>query len=77
MGRGEVVTDARARPQYSKDEQFVIACLRVAQKRRIADPFRIAHANGWTREKWNSTVEQYEATKFAIRQSELKIEDLD
>jgi|GEM_PF-4917888 len=59
------------RPEYSKDEQFVIACMRVAMKHRIGDAFRIAHAEGWTRDRWDTTVELYETTKFAIRQSEL------
>jgi hypothetical protein len=76
--KGQSQTAANVqRPEYSKDEQFVIACMRVAQKHRIGDAFRIAHAEGWTREKWDITVELYEATKFAIRQSELmkEVED--
>jgi hypothetical protein len=37
----------------------------------IGDGFRIAHSEGWTRDRWDKTVEQYEATKFEIRRAEL------
>jgi len=72
-GRSSAVADTvkSGRPEYSKDEQFVIACKRVAMKHRIGEPFRIAHAEGWTRDRWDTAVKEYEATKFAIRQSEL------
>lgn len=40
--------------EFTKDEQFVIACTRVAKKRRIADPFRMAHSEKWTRDQWDA-----------------------
>lgn len=50
--------------ELTKDEQFVVACIRVAKKHRIADPFRMAHSEGWTREQWDKALESYEAKQW-------------
>ena len=50
--------------EYTKEEQFVIACTRVAKKHRITDPFKLAREDGWTRDRWNTTLVSYEAKQF-------------
>lgn len=46
-----------------RDELFVVACVRVAKRQRIEEPFRIAEANGWTRQRWEETRTSLEAHK--------------
>tara|TARA_R110002111_G_scaffold244674_1_gene306925 strand:- start:11899 stop:12048 length:150 start_codon:yes stop_codon:yes gene_type:complete len=36
----------------------------MAKKHRIADPFRMAHSEGWTREQWDKALESYEAKQW-------------
>lgn len=48
-------------PEFTDDERTVIACLRVAQQRRLDDPFRAAQmAKGWTRGQWEAALGGYE-----------------
>ena len=42
-----------------EDHRFVVACLKVGNQRRI-DPFRIAQAKGWTRDRWDDARMAYE-----------------
>ena len=49
---------------FTKEDQFVIACIRVAKKHRIADPFKLAREDGWTRDRWNTVLTSYEAKQF-------------
>ncbi len=62
-GNGQQNTQAQS-TEYTKDEQFVIACMRVAKKHRIADPFKLAREDGWTRDQWNTVLTSYEAKQF-------------
>ena len=50
--------------EWSKEDHFVLACIRVAKKHRISDPFKLAHEDGWTRERWNAALASYEAKQF-------------
>ena len=50
--------------EYTKDEQFVIACIRVAKKHGIGDPFRMAHAEGWTRDQWDAALASLETKQW-------------
>ena len=57
-GRGEI--DRPAPVEFTDDDNFVLACIRVGKDLRV-DPFRIAReAKGWTKDKWNDTRLQYE-----------------
>ena len=49
---------------FTKEEQFVIACIRVAKKHGIGDPFRMAHAEGWTRSKWDRVYAEFQQTQL-------------
>lgn len=51
--------------EYTKDEQTVLACIRVAKKHRISDPFKLACEQGWTRDRWEKAHESYESKQFA------------
>lgn len=50
--------------EYTDDERFVLACIRVAKKHRINDPWRIAREKGWTRERWERAYEHYESRQL-------------
>lgn len=45
-----------AETEYTADQHFVFACLRVAKLHRIDDPCRIAEARGWSRETWEEAL---------------------
>lgn len=50
--------------EFSADERFVIACVRVAQKQRIEDPFVIARqGKGWTRERWDEAYLSHQTSQ--------------
>ena len=62
--------------EFTKDERFVIACLRVAQKHRIVDPFRMAHSEGWTRDQWDTARASMEAKQWEqLQRSRMVDED--
>jgi len=49
------------RPKLTDDQKFVQACILVAQKRRVEDPYFIARqVKPWTREQWDSAQADYE-----------------
>jgi len=50
--------------EWSKEDHFVLACIRIAKKHRIADPFRMAHSEGWTREQWDTAQASLEAKQW-------------
>jgi|GEM_PF-1768232 len=61
--------------QYTKEDQFVIACIRVAKKHRIANPFRMAHNEGWTRDRWDTALASYEAKQWEQLQHARRLSD--
>jgi hypothetical protein len=50
---------------FTKDEQFVVACIRVAKKHRIGEPFKLAREDGWSRAQWDEALESYQARQWA------------
>ena len=46
-----------AETEYTADQHFVFACLRVAKLHRIDDPCRIAEARGWARDTWEEALQ--------------------
>ncbi len=62
--------------EYTKEEQFVVACTRVAKKHRIADPFRMAHSEGWTRDQWDTALASLETKQWEqLQRSKIFDED--
>lgn len=57
-------------PQYTDDDRFALACIRVAKKHRI-DPWRIARENGWTRERWQQAFASYEDKQRAQQRASI------
>lgn len=56
-GGSQVPPDQGNQPsELSDEERFVVACTRVANQRRIGDPFLIARHRGWSREQWDQAV---------------------
>ena len=52
-------------PDWTEDDRTVMACLRVAQQRRLDDPFRAAQiAKRWTRHQWDQAHASYEQKKY-------------
>lgn len=50
--------------EFSAEERFVIACIRVAQQHRIEDPFVIARrGKGWTREQWDEAYLSHQTSQ--------------
>jgi hypothetical protein len=57
QGRGSPPPEAT---EYTDDERFVLACIRVANQKRIADPFDIARMKGWSRDQWDQAHAAYQ-----------------
>lgn len=54
QGRGgQLPPPPQSWADYTDDERFMIACIRVAKAHRIKDPFVIAEKRGWTRMQWD------------------------
>lgn len=59
-------------PAWTDDDRTVMACIRVAQKYRLDDPFRAAQqAKGWTRDRWDAALASYEQSRLSHMQSRL------
>ena len=57
----------RAQPEpaeFTDEERFVLACIRVAKQHRICDPFEIVQAEGWTREKWDQAFNAFQNNQY-------------
>jgi len=60
MQPSEAPAEVEERMISEEHERFVQACVRVAQQRRIADPFRVAEAaKGWSRAQWDDAYLRY------------------
>lgn len=46
--------------QLTDDERLFQACMQVARQGRVNDPFRIARAKGWDRDRWETARMGYE-----------------
>jgi hypothetical protein len=54
-----------APPAWTEDDKVVMACIRVAMKHRLDDPFRAAQqAKGWTRDQWDAALASYQNRQF-------------
>ncbi len=61
--------------ECTKEDQFVLACIRVAKRHRISDPFKLAHEDGWTRERWDTAFTSYQAKQWKQMQESQAIEN--
>ncbi|MEM9167613.1 MAG: hypothetical protein AAGB48_11415 [Planctomycetota bacterium] len=56
----------RIEPEWTDEDKIVMACLRIAQQRRISDPFHLARqAKGWARDRWDAAHMAYLARRNA------------
>lgn len=60
---------------WSEEDRFVQACIRVAAKMRVDDPFRVAFKQGWTRDRWDQAFASYEARQWEQLQSSRAIHE--
>ncbi|MCC7389441.1 MAG: hypothetical protein IT431_11800 [Phycisphaerales bacterium] len=51
-------------PPPGEEDRFVVACVRIAKQHRMDDPFGVARLKGWTRERWDATLADYEARQL-------------
>jgi len=59
-GDESVPRSPRQPPEFSDDEKLVAACLRVAQQRRIDDPYTVARQlKEWPREQWDTALREF------------------
>ena len=61
--------------EWSKEDRFVQACIRVAAKMRIEDPFRIAFKQNWKRDRWEKAFAHYEAKQWEQLQRSKMIDE--
>jgi hypothetical protein len=67
-------TQRPAAPSWTEDDRIVMACMRVAQQRRLDDPFRAAqHAKGWTRDRWDAALGAYEQRRLAYQSQQVRV----
>ena len=74
-GAGNTSANQLNSEEWSDEDRFVLACIRVAKKHRINDPFKLAREQGWTRQQWDTAMESYEVRQFAQMQHAHQLHD--
>ena len=63
-GSSPLVSSKGGTTQFTKEDQLVLACIRIAKKHRINNPYKLAKENGWTQDQWDTALASYQAKQW-------------